>query len=110
MRTIVNLLFTALLLIFAAGCIFAPYHETMNYDLEPAAVAVPANVRVDVRDFDNNSGAGRKMLFRVDKYRMVEDGYSKWVQAPGALLGRYLTNAFFQSGKASTDIKPIEVS
>ncbi|QSH42039.1 hypothetical protein P0136_04910 [Lentisphaerota bacterium ZTH] len=88
------LVVTFLLSVTLAGCIFAPYHKTAYYDLsvEPVRLAAAANVKVS--EFDNESGAGSKIRIRINKYRIVDAGYSKWIQTPGELLMRSLNKAF----------------
>jgi uncharacterized lipoprotein YmbA len=88
---------TPFVLLFAlTGCFFASYHETAHYDLSKQEIKTPAGVKVKVLEFENNSGAARKMRMRTDKYRIVDAGYSKWVQSPGALVARCLENSFSQ--------------
>ncbi|MFA6102487.1 MAG: hypothetical protein WCV67_04215 [Victivallaceae bacterium] len=81
-----------------SGCFFETYHETQTFDLEQARPCCPAKTVIEVKDFENLSGAGQKMRYRAEQYRIVIDGYNKWVQAPDIMISRYFMTAFSQSG------------
>jgi uncharacterized lipoprotein YmbA len=96
------------LLLALTGCFFASYHETAHYDLSKQKIKTPAGVKVKVLEFENNSGAARKMRLRTDKYRIIDAGYSKWIQSPGAMVARCLENSFSQPD-ASLPVKEVTV-
>ncbi len=81
-----------------SGCFFETYHETQNFDLEQARPCSPGNIVIEVKDFENLSGAGQQMRYRTEQYRIVIDSYNKWVQPPDMMISRYLMMAFAQPG------------
>ena len=85
------------------GCFFETYHETQTFDLEQARPCCPEKVAVEVKDFENLSGAGQKMRYRTEQYRIVIDGYNKWVQSPDIMVARYFMTAFSQPGSNMLD-------
>ncbi len=86
-----------------SGCFFEKYHETQIFDLETATPCCPGKVIVEVKDFENLSGAGQKMRYRTEQYRIVIDGYNKWVQSPDVMISRYFMAAFVQPGRNMLD-------
>lgn len=80
------------------GCFFETYHETQTFDLEQAKPCCPEKTVIEVKDFENLSGAGLKMRYRTEQYRIVIDGYNKWVQSPDTMISRYFMAAFSQPG------------
>ncbi|MCP3965416.1 MAG: hypothetical protein GY750_20410 [Lentisphaerae bacterium] len=87
-------LFFAFLSIVTTGCFFTKYHQTAYYDLEVVPVKLNTASEVRVSEFENESGTGSRIRIRTGKYRIVDAGYSKWVQSPGELLGRCLRKSF----------------
>jgi len=99
--------YSAIILVLAmpllGGCFFETYHETQTFDLEQAKPCCPEKVVVEVKDFENLSGAGLKMRYRTEQYRIVIDGYNKWVQSPDIMVSRYFMTAFSQPGSNMLD-------
>lgn len=94
--------YPAIILILAmpllGGCFFATYHEPQNFDLAQAKPCCPPGIVIEVKDFENLSGAGQKMRYRAEQYRIVIDSYNKWVQSPDVMISRYFMAAFSQPG------------
>jgi ABC-type uncharacterized transport system auxiliary subunit len=80
------------------GCFFETYHESHNFDLGQAEPCCPEKIVIEVQDFENLSGAGQKMRYRAEQYRIVIDGYNKWAQSPDAMISRHFMAAFSQPG------------
>lgn len=99
--------YTAITLMLAipllGGCFFSTYHETQNFDLAQARPCCPDKVVIEVKDFENLSGAGLKMRYRAEQYRIVIDNYNKWVQTPDVMISRYFMAAFSQPGGSMLD-------
>ena len=99
---LLGILIGAIVITCAGGCMFAPHHETMYYDLSILPSEYDLDADVYVTTFENNTGGGQKMKIRTDDFRIIEDGFNKWVQPPGELVARHLGSALELSSTSKT--------
>ncbi len=89
------------------GCYFSAPQEASYYDLAlPAEISIPG-VRLTVSEFENNSGAGQKMRYRLDYNRLVIDTLNKWGASPENMIRQYLVNAMTDNGNSSLNNKQL---
>ncbi len=98
---------SALLLLFLlTGCLWAPYRETVYFDIVPAASSSAGNMFFQVADLRNCSGAGSRFQYRDANGKITADPDRKWLMQPGALVARAIRLALAENAdKAGVSVK-----
>ena len=77
-------------LFLLTGCLWAPYRETVYYDIIPAEAASAGNAVFLVTELRNCSGTGSRFQYKDASGRITADPDHKWLMQPGALVARAL--------------------
>lgn len=84
-----TIFFSALaVLTLLTGCLWAPYRETVYFDIVPRENTAAQGVTFDITDLRNDSGSGSRFQYRNADGRISADPDRKWVMPPGALVAR----------------------
>ncbi len=90
-------LFTCIL-IFATGCVFAPYQSTACFDLTIAPIDFAPPQPVIMLEMRNDSSSGLRIQSRSTTGKIITDPYSQWVIPPGELVPRALNHTLLRDG------------
>ncbi len=89
--------------VLLTGCFFAAPQDITYYDLNiPSDMSVPG-MQLTFQDFENFSGAGIRMRYRVEGNQQIPDNLNKWANSPEEMIRLYLLSALTGS---TAELKP----
>jgi|GEM_PF-2565230 hypothetical protein len=89
--------------LLSGGCFFASPQDVTYYDLSlPSDLAV-TGIQVAFSEFENLSGAGARMRYRINGNQQLMDNLNKWAGAPDKMVHQYLLLSLTGS---TSELKP----
>ena len=102
--------FVLIAALLPGGCFFYAPQNVAYYDLSlPPDLAVPG-IQLLFNEFENFSGAGMRMRYRVNGNQQLLDSLNKWADTPENLLRQYLLAALTDSTAALKPRKTLTVN
>ena len=108
MKSIFLLAVTAAIIL--TGCLWAPYRETIYYDIVPPETKTAGNTTFQIAELRNSSGTGSRFQYKDADGRISSDPDVKWLMQPGALVTRGIRLALSSPAGEANVIDPAQTT